>query len=51
MIDGAMLVTTLARLTTALTVLSVVLVALTLVDCMFLYRRIVTGRKKQLKRG
>lgn len=50
MIDGTALVATLANLTTALTALTAVLVALTLVDCAFIYRRITAARKKQLKR-
>jgi uncharacterized membrane protein len=45
------LVRILTGLTTALTVLSAVLVALVLVDCAFLYRRMVLFRRKQQNRG
>lgn len=41
------LIATISRLTTVLTVLVGVLIALVLIDCAFLYRRMVLFRKKQ----
>lgn len=44
------LVQSLSRLTDTLTWLTCVLVTLTLVDCGFLYRRIVSNQKKRAAR-
>jgi len=45
--DVAELIKTLSSLTAVLTVLSGALIALVLIDCVFLYRRMVAFRKKQ----
>lgn len=48
--EVAQLIVTLSKLTTVLTVLSAALIALVLIDCAFLYRRMVMFRKKQENR-
>jgi len=45
--EVAELIATLSRLTAVLTVLAGALIALVLIDCAFLYRRMMLFRKKQ----